>query len=414
MGRIPGVIAAGLVAMAAIGGGIWLRADPDLRRLLANAPTDREILFWSVEQRDASFRMLDRIPFISKARTIEAGTDPRVLPDGAPLHLDFDLDGYFEDARAAGLVVVQDGAVRLERYGLDFGREGRWTSFSVAKSVTSSLVGAALRDGAIASLDDPVSDYVKGLAGSAYDDVSIEQLLTMTSGVAWNEDYDDPTSDVARFSEQKAEGDEAAIVTYLKTLPRAHAPGEVWNYSTGETNLVGVLVAEAVGVSLATYAEEKIWKPFGMEADATWLLAADGREFSGCCIQATTRDFARIGLFALEGGKGVVPEGWFDAAGAAQADIGNPGHGYGYQWWTYPDGSFRANGIFGQSIYVDRARNLVVALNSNWTTALGRKDGESLRRKALFAAIRAAVDAEAGAPTISDGGSEPALVEADE
>ncbi|MEO1015126.1 MAG: serine hydrolase domain-containing protein [Pseudomonadota bacterium] len=390
------LIGVAILALAGLTG--WRAIGPDWRALIANAPTDTDLLFWSVAERDAAFRMLDRVPFVSRTRKIATGDSIRDLPDGAPLDLatvGFELDAFMDAARIAGFVVVQDGEVRLERYGLGFGPEGRWTSFSVAKSLTSTLVGAAVRDGYIKSLNDPVSNYVAGLQGSAYDDVSIEQLLTMTSGVAWNEDYEDPESDVSQFLNQKPEGEEAAIVSYMKKLPRAHPPGDVWNYSTGETNLIGVLVAEAVGKPLATYAAEKIWTPFGMEAPATWTLAADGREVSGCCVQARTRDFARIGLFALEGGAGVVPDGWFDQAATTQVDYGEPGEGYGYQWWTLDDGAFRAFGIFGQAIFIDPSRSLVVAMNANWTTALGYKDGERERRAAVFAAVRSAIDAEA-------------------
>ncbi len=388
--------AAAVLVVAGVVG--WTAIGPDWRMLLANPPLDRDLLFWSTAQRDAGFRMLDRVPIMSRSRKIAAGDAVRELSAGAPLDLssvDFDIDAYINDARVAGLVILQGGEVRLERYGLGFGPEGRWTSHSVAKSVTSTLVGAAVRDGFIDSLDAPVSKYVAGLKGSAYDDVTIEQLMTMTSGVAWNEDYDDPQSDVSQFLSQKPEGDEAAIVSYMKKLPRAHPPGEKWNYSTGETNLIGIVVAEAVGKPLADYASEKLWAPFGMEADATWLLAEDGREISGCCVQARTRDYARIGLFALEGGAGVVPDDWFARAATTRVDYGSPGEGYGYQWWTLDDGAFRAFGIFGQAIFIDPSRDLVIAMNSNWTSALGRKDGERGKRKAFFEAVRAAVDAEA-------------------
>ena len=385
----------GLLAVLAIGaGGFWISLDKDTRSVLANMPTDRNVLFWSVDERDAAFRALDAIPVLSEARVIEAGDTVYPLPEGDPIDLDFDVDAYMANQRTSGLVIIHDGKVVLEKYGLDFGPEGKWTSFSVAKSLTSTMVGAAVKDGAIKSLDDKVSAYIKGLEGSAYDDVTIRQLLTMTSGVRWNEDYTDPKSDVALFNEHKAEDGLDATVSYMRKLPREAPAGEKWVYKTGETNLIGVLVSEATGKPLAEYLSEKVWKPFGMEQDATWLLGSTGHEISGCCIQASTRDFARFGLFILGGavadGNKVVPDDWLPAATTRQADIGAPGRGYGYQWWTNDDGSFAAQGIFGQGIFIDPARNLVIASNSNWPTATDY-DGVGAERERFYKAVQKAL-----------------------
>lgn len=386
-----GLAALGLLLIAG-----WFLIGPDWRGLLANPPVNRDVLFWSQGQRDAGFRMIDRVPFITKSRPIAAGEAAYPLPEGAPLDLGLDLEAYLESQRNVSLVIVHDGKVRVERYGLGFRADGRWTSFSVAKSLTSTLVGAAIQDGYIKSLDEPVSTYIAELKGSAYDTVTIAQLLTMTSGIAWNEDYEDPQSDVARFdSDAPAEGI-STVATYMAGLPRAHPAGEEWNYSTGETNLIGVLVSRATGKTLNAYLTEKIWSPFGMEADATWLLGQDGHEIAGCCIQATTRDFARFGLFMLAGGavngESILPPGWIEAATVKQADIGAPGYGYGYQWWTRDDGSYAADGIFGQGIFIDPARNLVIASNASWTSALGARSGEWDARDAFYTAVQQAVD----------------------
>jgi len=300
--------------------------------------------------------------------------------------------------RSAALLVLHKGQMRLERYGLDFDATGRWTSFSVAKSFTSTLVGAAVRDGYIRSLDDKVTDYLPQMKGSAYEQVSVRQLLTMTSGVRWNEDYNDPQSDVARFNNHKSEDGSPAIVSYLRQLPRQASAGERWLYSTGETNLVGILLGQATGKPLAQYLQEKIWIPAGMEHQATWLLSKTGQEISGCCIQASPRDYARFGLFILDGarhqGQSVLPEGWLDKATTRQADIGQPGRGYGYQWWTYDDGSYTARGIFGQGIFIDPKRQLVIVTNSNW--AGGARDPRATEaREAFYKAVQQAVDQEA-------------------
>ena len=330
------------------------------------------------------------------------------LPPGPPLELGLDLDAFLAAQRSAALLVLHDGRLRLERYGLDFDAKGRWTSFSVAKSITSMLVGAALHDGHIRSMDDKVSDYIPQMKGSAYDDVSIRQLLTMTSGVRWNEDYGDPGSDVARFNRHKPEEGVDALVSYLRRLPREATPGTRWHYSTGETNLVGILVSQATKKPLATYLSEKVWVPAGMEQKATWILSKTGQEISGCCIQAASRDFARFGQFILNGaavgGKSIVPDGWLEQATTTRVPIGQPGRGYGYQWWTYDSGAFTARGIFGQGIFIDPQRKLVIASNADWGGG-ARDPVASAAREAFYLAVQKAVDDEGAGSAVAGGGA---------
>jgi CubicO group peptidase (beta-lactamase class C family) len=385
-------------ALVLAAGAAWFSLDKETRGLLATLPTNRDLLFWSQPQRDAAFRALDRLPVLAKARPIAAGGTPMALPAGAPLELPLDVAAYMAGQRSAALLVVHDGKVRLERYGLDFDAQGRWTSFSVAKSITSTLVGAAIRDGHIRSMDDKVSAYIPQMQGSAYDDVSIRQLLTMTSGVRWNENYSDPNSDVARFNKHVPEEGVDALVSYLRKLPREVPAGTRWHYSTGETNLVGVLLAQATKKPLATYLSETIWRPAGMEHDATWILNRSGQEISGCCIQAATRDFARFGLFILDGarvgGRSIVPEGWLAEATSTRTGIGQPGRGYGYQWWTYEDGSYAARGIFGQGLFIDPKRRIVIASNANWGGGASDRTAGAAR-EAFYRAVQKAVDDEA-------------------
>ncbi len=389
----------GILVVIVAGLGIaYLSADKDTRNLLASFPTDRDVLFWTIPQRDAGFRALDAIPILSKANVIAAAGNTYPLPEGEPINLSVDIDAYMSEQRTAGLIIVQDGKVRLEKYGLGFSAEGRWTSFSVAKSFTSTLVGAAINDGFIKSIDDKVSDYLPDMKGSVYDDVSIRQLLTMTSGVRWTEDYEDKNSDVALFNEHVAEPGVDATVSYMRTLSREAPPGEKWLYKTGETNLIGVLVSSATHKTLSDYLSEKIWAPFGMQQDGSWLLSNTGQEISGCCIQAATRDFARYGLFMLNGavidGKTILPDGWIETATTKQAETSHAGKGYGYQWWTYDDGSFAAQGIFGQGIFIDPERQLVIASNSNWPKATDPAT-VGAQREAFYQAVQAAVDAQA-------------------
>jgi CubicO group peptidase (beta-lactamase class C family) len=361
-------------------------------KLYTNLPKDQNVLFWTVDQRDSAFRAMEKLV---KVNTI--GVSGRVLdlPQGAPIKLGQDVDAYMKAQRNAGLIIIQDGKIRFEEYALDYSKEGRWTSFSVAKSFTSTMVGAAIKDGFIKSIDDKVTAYIPDLKGSVYDDVSVKQLLTMTSGVKWNEDYTDAKSDVALFNLHKAEPGVDVTVSYMRKLPREAPAGSKWVYKTGETNLIGVLVSSATKQTLSSYLSQKVWMPYGMEQDGVWMLGSTGHEISGCCISASLRDYARFGMFILGGGiadgRQVLPDGWLTAATTKQADIAVPGRGYGYQWWTNDDGSFAAQGIFGQGIFIDPKRKLVIASNGNWPTATD-PEGVGKAREAFYKSVQDAVD----------------------
>lgn len=349
-----------------------------------------DVLFWDQPQREANFRAMEahyasNVVHHGVAHGLPAGAalEPRFADGGT-------LDAYVAAHHVAGIMVVQDGRVRLERYGLGATTNTRWTSFSVAKSFTSTLVGAALRDGSIHSLDDKVTRYIPELAAGAYRDVTVRQLLTMTSGVRWNEDYVDPKSDVAMMYEGARQAGVPLLVSYMAPLPREFAPGERWVYKTGETDLIGILVTRATGKSLAAYLSEKIWKPYGMASDALWLKdEVDGTEAGGSGVSATLADYARLGQFLLEGGiangKPVLADGWIADATRKHADIGVPGRGYGYQWWTYDNGAFAGIGIFGQLLYVDPARHLVIVQMAAWPVATN--DEQARARTAFVQAV---------------------------
>ena len=354
-----------------------------------------QVLFWNQEQRDQNFRNMEKLFPIA---TVEAGGRPRALPQGASIEAALGgpaaVDGLMSAMNASGLLVLQDGKVRLERYARGHGPAERWTSFSVAKSLTSTLVGAAVKDGAIKSLDDPVTRYIPELRGSAYDGVTVRHVLTMTSGVRWNEDYTNPKSDVAMMFLTPPDAGEDVTVSYLKRLPREAEPGTKWVYKTGESNLIGVLVSRATGKPLSRYLSEKIWRPYGMERSAFWQVDERGQEIGGCCISAGLRDYGRIGQFILDGGRAggrdVLPAGWIAEATSKQAEIGAPGRGYGYQWWTGPGTAYSAIGIFGQGIAIDPARKLVIVTSSAAAQPTGRE--LSVARAALLTRIVAAAD----------------------
>ena len=243
----------------------------------------------------------------------------------------------------------------------------------VAKSISSTLVGVAIKDGYIKSIDDPVTRYLPDLAGGAYDGVSVRNLLQMASGAKWDETYTDPRSDRRHMLELQLEGKPGTVVAMMSKLPRAHEPGTAWNYSTGETHLVGALVQAAVGKPVSVYLSEKIWSKLGMEQDATWWVESpNGLEVGGSGFSATLRDYARFGQFVLNkgviDGESVVPDGWFEQAGSPK-ELNGKIVNYGYMWWPLGapagspnEGAFTARGIFGQYVYVNPREHVVIAM----------------------------------------------------
>jgi CubicO group peptidase (beta-lactamase class C family) len=311
--------------------------------------------------------------------------------------------------RTAGLLILKHGEIALERYGMGNGPESRWTSMSTAKSITATLVGAALHDGAIGSLDDRGEQYLPRLRGSAYEGVTVRNLLRMCSGVAWREDYDaDARSEhylLGRAMDRRCPG---AVLDMICELPRAHPQGLVFNYSTGDSCVLGAVVAAATGRSLADYLAERLWGPAGMEADGHWQLESEeGLELGGFGVSARLRDFGRFGQLVLQDGEAfsgrrMLPSGWRDLAGqpdCAATSFGRlmPGSpaGYGYHWWVVPplpggvnNGAFSANGVFGQFIFVNPTEHVVIAIQSAW-----RQPHDSDAELEVVAMIRAAVSA---------------------
>ena len=315
----------------------------------------------------------------------------RALPRGRQLVL-AGLDEVMQTEHLSGVLVLQHGRVRVERYGLGADAATRWTSFSVTKAMTDTLVGAAVAAGSIHALDDAATLYLPQLTGSAYDGVTVRQLMTMTSGVQWNEDYTSPTADNVRLYTAAVPPGANRVVEYMRHLPRAVAPGTRWHYSTGETDLLGVLLRAATGKSLAQQLSTALWQPAGMERDATWIAtAADarGEEFGGSGLSATLRDFGRVGLWVLSTHHTTVAADWFTEAGRPQVSLPG-GVGYGYGWWPQADGSFAALGIFGQSVLIDPKRDLVVVMLGDSATA----SGSGAVRSAMWLQVKAVLDGE--------------------
>jgi CubicO group peptidase (beta-lactamase class C family) len=236
--------------------------------------------------------------------------------------------------------------------------------------VASTLVGVALKQGLIDSLDDPLTRYLPQLKGGAYEGVSVRNIMQMASGVKWNETYTDPHSDRRKLLDKQLEQKPGVILAYMNTLSKAGAPGSIWNYSTGESFLVGALLEAATHQPLATYLSQNLWTRLGMEHDATWWLESPGgMGLAGSGLGATLRDYGRFGLLVQQDGfidgKQIVPAGWFQQAGSAHR-IGGKSVDYGYLWWPIPTGdpihrgAFQAIGIFGQHLYVNPRQKLVI------------------------------------------------------
>lgn len=364
---------------------ILFSAAPSLAQSITNADSLSKNTFgWNQQEKEFGFAHFDEV---FNTRDVRKGRKVHKLPQGIPIaafskdgQKEKELDAFITEQKVAGILILQNGKIRLERYALGFSDGERWTSQSVAKSITSILLGAAIKDGYIKSIDDYVTKYLPDLKGSAYDKVTIRNLLTMTTGVKWTELYTDSNSDIVKFYTQPVDSGIDETISYMRRLPSEAEPGKKWTYKTGETHLLGVLVSVATGKTLSEYLSLKIWAPYGMESKATWNIGRTSQEFAGCCLQMKLRDFGRFGQFILDSarinGESIVPDGWLHLATHTQVKLW-PGWGYGFQWWTLDDGTFRALGIHGQMIHIDPARHLVVVLNSAWPEA------ESFKRQTM-------------------------------
>lgn len=313
----------------------------------------------------------------------------------------YDLFDYVSRNRVAGLLILKEGRIAFEHYDLGNDETTRWASMSMAKSITTTLVGVAIRDGFVASVDDPVTRYLPQLGGTGYESVSIRHVLQMTSGVKWSDLQTDPESERRQMLELQIGQRSDAILQYMATRPRANPPGSVWNYNTGETHVVGALLRAATGRWMADYFSERIWSKLGAEADAAWWLEAPGGlEVAGTGISATLRDYGRFGLFVLDdgviGAERILPANWIREAGAPRM-IDGQRVDYGYMWWpvadrdgSFSDHAFSARGIFGQFMYINCRERIVIVV---WSSRSKPKEAEAVADNDFF---NAAVDALRG------------------
>lgn len=327
--------------------------------------------FWSQNEQIRGYMGMEHV---FPTKVIEAGDKVRPLPVSKdPVSETFvmenepyTLEEVMSLTRMSGIIVIKDGEIVLEKYGLGRKPTDRWTSFSVVKPLTSTLVGAAIKDGYIDSVKDPLEKYIPELKGGVFEGVTLENAMRMNSGVGWHETYDDPSSDFNLVATQTG----PKFFEYMSRLRRVAEQGTRYHYSTGDTNLVGAVVQRATGKGLAEYASEKVWKPYGMEADGVWLTSPEGMETGGICYSAVLRDVARFGLFILDGGKidgkEILAPNWLKDA--TTPSEGSPTYGYN---WMLRDGGKIINhgGIHGQTLYIDPEMNLVMVINSAWPQA---------------------------------------------
>lgn len=335
-----------------------------------------------------TFRNIHRLFPVS---LVKSSNMPQTLPFAEVQLKDFvfssqesfwDLSDYLSSNHVSGMLVIKDREIVFEKYLLGNNQHTRWMSMSVVKSMLATLVGVAIHEGAINSIDDLVIEYLPELKETAYDGVSIRYLLQMSSGVGWNEAYSNSHSDRRAMLEAQISQKSGAIMDVMSELKRVSQPGTRWNYSTGETQVVAALLSAAVKTSLAEYLSVKIWQPYGMESDASWWLdSLNGTEIGGSGLSATLRDYGRFGLYMLDEGKinGVdtLPKTWIEQATQAQK-LNNNLVNYGFMWWLLEDQAYAAIGIYGQYIYIHPKNKTVIVLWSAQPKPVGTEVFDNL------------------------------------
>ncbi len=327
----------------------------------------------------------------------------------------YNLENWLKKHWTTGLVILKvesptKAKLLYESYYLGNTRETKTISWSVGKSIVSALIGIAVYEGHIKSIEDDVTVYASELKNSAYEGVKIKDVLQMSSGIAFDEDYENPFSDINKMSYSLALG--FNYVEFIKSLNSSKTPGTVHNYISVDTQVLGMVLKAAVGRSLTEYLEEKLWKQIGCESDCHWLL--DNRmsrmELAFGTLNACTRDYARFGwLYLNKGlspldGKKIIDPRWIEDSISAKETHLKPDYpdkfGYGYQWWLpgqennpkEPFGDYLAIGVYNQFIYVDPATQIVIARNSanpNYNKQHDKNNSSNIGETQSVAAYRA-------------------------
>jgi CubicO group peptidase (beta-lactamase class C family) len=345
---------------------------------------------------------------IFPARVVRRSSRSKPLPKGTPCTLpgafevngvSFDTTQFLDSVDTTGMIVIRDDRVIYESYWHGYDETTHAISWSVCKSFVSALMGIAVDEGAIRSIEDPVTQYAPELGGSAYDGVRLKDVLQMSSGARWNEDYSDPNSDQNQFRRVRASG--GSVDAYCAQTQREYQPGTFNRYNTLDTCVLGIVLRNATGRSISDYLQEKLWQPLGMEADGYWNVDGEGIEYAAGGLSAVLRDNARLGLLYLhEGtwdGTQIVSPEWVRSSIKPDAPHLMPGQrssaelplGYGYQWWI-PDmtGVYSAIGVYSQYIYVYPSARLVIAKSSAFRDFARSPKPEHYRMEEHFALFR--------------------------
>lgn len=374
--------------LAAIVIGLWKREE--IERLLAvNSLFSEEKIVHNFSHMDGAFLSTP----VSRGDGLTTE-----LPYGPETELPEAVDDWIAARDVTALVVLKDGAIVYENYFKGTGPEDRRISWSVAKSYLSALVGILLEEGQIASLDDPVTKYAPSLKGSAYDGASLRNVLHMASGVTFDEDYLDYDSDINRMGRVVALGGKLDDFT-AELSETFTAPGSQWQYVSIDTHVIGMVVRGATGRSVPELLSEKVIAPSGLEHAPYYIVDGSGTAFVLGGLNMTTRDYARFGQMFAQGGQWngqqIVPEDWVKESTSPTAPTAEGHIGYGYQWWIpqgAPEGEYMARGIYGQYIYVDSARDVVIATNA--ADRKFREAGVAEQNIEIFREIAASLDEE--------------------
>jgi CubicO group peptidase (beta-lactamase class C family) len=382
-------------------------AEPDAALLGEGQgyPLGTAATLYRTPYRIGAWSALDQVPGV-RVRVVAASTAPLPLPPAtdAPAiryrfrNVDYGVADYLQRQRATGLLILKDGQVVAEHYRYGRQPDARFLSFSMAKSVTSLLVGIAHAQGAIASLDEPAAKYATSLAGSAYGETTIRNLLRMASGLTFHERYDG-ADDSARMGRAFAGPGTLDVLRSIRD--RHHAQGEVFRYASAESEVLGRVLVGATGRSLADLTHDWLWQPMGAEHAAFWRIGGDGQEGASGHFNASLRDWGRLGLLlARDGrvaGRQVAPRDYLLEAtdlarqpAAFQPGRAAPTIGYGYQFWLLPNPqrTFSLQGVYGQAVYVQPGSGIVMVVTSAWQQPTGQQDpGPPAERHALWRGV---------------------------
>jgi CubicO group peptidase (beta-lactamase class C family) len=378
-------------------------AEPDEDQLGKSAGYPLGARWSTMENRVGAWSALDRVPGVL-TQSVSRGETVNALPRAMQpkeinyryRNLGYTLDEYLERRRITGLLVLKNGEIVAERYRYNRTEDARFLSFSMAKSVTSMLVGVALEKGLIVSLDDPAGRYAKDLAGSAYGETTLRNLLRMSSGITFTERYDGQ-DDVSKLSRGFATGS-PSVISVLRSFSDRHSPsGEKFVYASAETDVLGRVLTGATGRSLAELTTEWLWKPMGAERDAFWCHGRDLQAGAYFCFNATLRDWGRLGLLMANDGKvngqQIISADYLRQATEIAAQPAafapykaTPYFGYGFQFWLHPlrERSFAFQGIHGQSIFVQPATGIVMVQTAVYAQASGAQDPEPYAERTAF------------------------------